>query len=87
MSDFVRRWLDSANKHEEIVKKYSKYWKEKGKDVDIKEMFNELQRAGCYHSELILRTEQYIDRYIELKSEGKTPLEIAYILIKEIDGC
>lgn len=85
-SSFLSKFLEQSNKHEEIINKYSKYWKRKNKNIDIKEMYFELSAAGCYHIELILRSEQYIDRYIQLKAEGKTPIEIAYILVKEIDG-
>lgn len=86
MASFIRRFLDRANEHEKIIDKYNKYWKEKGKNIDIKEMYYDLCRAGCYHVELIIRSEQHVDRYIKLKEEGKTPVEIAYILVKEIEG-
>ncbi len=85
MSDFVRKFMNSAEKHQEFINNIAKYWEAKRKDIDIKDMHFKLSAGGCRYADLIIQTEKYIDRYTELKNQRKSDIEIAHILDVEVE--
>lgn len=85
MSDFVRKFMDDAEKHQKFINQMAEHWKNKAKDIDIKDMYFKLSAGGCRYADLIIQNEKYIDRYTELQNEGKSDIEIAYILDVEIE--
>ena len=85
MSDFVRKFMNNAEKHQAFIDQMAKYWEAKRKDIDIKDMHFKLSAGGCRYADFIIQNEKHIDRYIGLKNQGKSGLEIAHILDVEIE--
>jgi hypothetical protein len=85
MSDFVRKFMNNAEKHQAFIDKMAKYWEAKRKDTHIKDMHFKLSAGGCRYADFIIQNEKYIDRYIELKNQEKSDVEIAYILDVEVE--
>lgn len=85
MSDFVRKFMDDAEKHQKFINQMAEHWKNKAKNIDIKDMHFKLSAGGCRYADLIIQNEKYINRYTELQNEGKSDIEIAYILDAEIE--
>lgn len=84
MSDFVRKFMNNAEKHQKFINQMVEHWKNKAKKIDIKDMHFKLSAGGCRYADLIIQNEKYIDRYTELQNEGKSDVEIAYILDVEV---
>lgn len=76
--------MDDADKHQKFIAQTEDYWKNRGKDIDIKNIHFKLSAAGCIYADTIIQSQKYIDRYKALQNEGKSDLEIADVLNSEI---
>ncbi|MCJ7547480.1 MAG: hypothetical protein MUP30_11760 [Deltaproteobacteria bacterium] len=86
MGRLLNNFLRKSSKTDKFLEKWGKHWKNKGKNIDIKEIYYDLCCCGCYHAEKVVKSEKYLDRYLQLKKQKISDIEISYILIKEIDG-
>ena len=60
MGRLLNNFLRESSKTDKFLENWGKHWKNKGKNIDIKEIYYDFYRGGCYHAEKIVKSEKYL---------------------------